>query len=89
MEPMHSRYPGSPWEDLPDPPEMCVICKGTLPENSDGEVVGYEMDGSTCSKSCHEKWIQDMEEHRKSEQEADAAFAEYCAEMARTMEEGK
>jgi len=89
MEPMFSKYPGSPWDEVPDAPEFCVVCSGNLPEDAGGVIIGYADDGCTCSENCHQKWIQDQEEHRKAEQEASIAFAEHCAEMARMVEEGQ
>lgn len=89
MEPMYSKYPGSPWDNVPDAPEECVVCNLTFPvEKEDGEVICHP-DGVTCSEKCHEKWLQKEMQHRKEEQKSLQAMAEYYAEMARAMGEGE
>lgn len=73
---------GGPFDAVPDAPDDCVVCNTPLPENTAGEVTGYDNDGCTCSEPCHAVHLQRDAAHRAAEKVVDDALAKYYAEEA-------
>lgn len=65
--------PGGPFDDVPDAPEACVVCKAPLPEDAEGAVTGHENDGCTCSEPCHALQLHRDAERRAADRAADTA----------------